>query len=353
MSESSAVLVSKEVIKANKAILRKFWENKIRTVWSAYSCENQYRQMEDHNLMISEAAENLKKCATIPGIIVPRFTIDFGTISTASFWGGKIRRGTLGNPWIDTVVHEPGDVPGMKHIDPCKGHTEEAGRLYDRLCELIGDHELPASTFDLQGPLNTLSLIWDQDNMMVSMYENPDSLHEALSKVTQLLVRNIECLYRRIPNIEAPLWPFIWLPPDIGIGITEDYMPLLSPELYREFGLPYVKILSDRFKGLFIHCCGEFTHQIDNLCNSDINIIGMEFAYPKVDIDKLFEAFKDTCVFVPNIMDNHIDDFGSFTDFMLFIEKKRRPETRIWYLLRPDLPDFDEQVKLMESLNEV
>lgn len=353
MTEGLYGILPQKKLTANKLLLRKFWGNGIKTVWSSYSCENQYRQMKDQDRMVSEAVENIRKCMMMPGMNVPRFTIDFGTISTASFWGGKVSWQALGNPWIDTVIHEPGDVSKMKHMEASAGHTEEAGKLYDRLCALLGSGEIPASTYDLQGPLNTLSLVWDQDNMMISMYEEPEKLHEALLNVTELLIQNIDRLYKRIPNIEAPLWPFIWLPPDIGIGITEDYMPLLSPELYREFGLPYVKMLSDRFKGLFIHCCGEFTHQIDNLYNSDSNIIGMEFAYPKVDIEKLFRTFKDRCAFVPNIMDNHIDDFGSFSDYILFIEKNRQPDTRIWYLLRPDLPDFEEQVKLMESINEV
>ena len=130
-------------------------------------------------------------------------------------------------------------------------------------------------------------------------------------------------------------------------------MPLLSPGLYKEFGLPYVKRLSDKFKGLFIHCCGQFSHQIDNLHNSGINILGMEFVYPKIDIEKLFNTFGDKCAFVPNIMDNFIEDFGSFTNYIQYIEKLRKPETRLWYILRPDLPDFDEQVRLMEVIDEV
>jgi len=346
-------LYPESVLNKNKIILRRFWKGSIRTVWSSYPHEHQYRQIVDTDEMVSEAILNLSCGTGMPGINIPRFTVDFGTISTASFWGGKVTRQQFGNPWIDTVVHFPEDVSTMVHTDPCSGDTQKAADIYYRVAKRMATDSLPCTCFDLQGPLNTLSLIWNQDNMMISMYEYPEKVHEALLKVTNLLILNIECLFKRIPMIEAPLWPYIWLPPDIGLGITEDYMPLLSPELYKAFGLPYVKMLSDKFKGLFIHCCGEFTHQIENLSNADINLLGMEIVYPKIDIEKLFKVFEDRCVFVPNIMDNCIEEFGSYTDYMKYVEGLRRTGTRIWYILRPDLPDFNDQVKLMESFCEV
>ncbi len=353
MDETFEDLFPIEKLNARRLLLRKFWKKELRTVWSSYSHNHQYRQLDNHEEMVSEAAANILECAAMPGTNITRFTIDFGTTTTASYWGGNRIKSSSGNSWIEPVIYKPGDVPEMKHAVPDSGDILLGRKLFDEVLNRLNTGNLPASTYDLQGPLNTLSLVWEQKNMMVSMYESPGSVHAALEKVTDLLIKNIESIYKKIPGIEAPLWPFIWLPPDIGIGITEDYMPLLSPGLYKEFGLPYVKRLSDKFKGLFIHCCGQFSHQIDNLHNSGINILGMEFVYPKIDIEKLFNTFGDKCAFVPNIMDNFIEDFGSFTNYIQYIEKLRKPETRLWYILRPDLPDFDEQVRLMEVIDEV
>lgn len=51
-------------------------------------------------------------------------------------------------------------------------------------------------------------------------------------------------------------------------------------------------------------------------------------------------------------MDNHIEDFGSYTDYLRHVEKLRRKDTRIWYILRPDLPDFTDQVSFAEALTD-
>ncbi len=76
-------------------------------------------------------------------------------------------------------------------------------------------------------------------------------------------------MYRAMMLGMGPLcgmgWPYNWLPDDLGVVFTEDLMPLLSPELYREFGVPYLKRLADTFGGAFIHCCGEFEQHLPAL----------------------------------------------------------------------------------------
>ena len=339
-------------LKATRRLLRDFWNNRIRTVYSSYPCEFEYRQAEDINEMAYLAAHNIEVGADMPGFNIPRLVADFGTVSTAAYWGGKTYTPEGGRKWIDPIISGISDLEGLAAEDPENQDVEKARRLWQDVSAIMGTSRLPCTTIDLQGPLNTLALMWEQQDFMISMYENPGKVHEALEKVTDHLIRVIKALKRKIPMIEAPLWPYIWLPGDIGIGVTEDYMPLLSPELYKEFGIPYVKRLSDEFGGLFIHCCGQFTQHIDSLAESSINILGMEFVYPHIDIPKLFKTFGSASVFVPNIMDKCIPEFGSMTGYYEYIESLRTDDTRLWYVLRPDLPDFAEQVKLMDKITD-
>jgi hypothetical protein len=95
--------------------------------------------------------------------------------------------------------------------------------------------------------LNTASLLWQQEEFMIAMYNEPAQVHELLEQVTEHIIHIIRAMKKSIGNICGPVWPYIWLPTDIGVGITEDYMPLLSPKLYREFGIPYVEKISREF----------------------------------------------------------------------------------------------------------
>ncbi len=339
-------------LKLNKyrSHLRKFLRGDIPTVFSAYPVDYEYRQLEDMEQMAENAVLNLSEVTHMPGCNIPRLVIDFGTVSTASFWGGNIFIPEGGRKWIEPIIHKVADAENIQAVNPFSGDVIKGYELWKNVCHRMGSDNVPCTTIDLQGPLNTLSLLWEQQNFMMAMYDYPGKVHRALEMVTGQLIEIIRSMRRLIPAIEAPLWPYIWLPEDIGIGITEDYMPLLSPELYKEFGIPYVKKLSDEFGGLFIHCCGQFTHHIDNLVESGINIIGMEFVYPGIDIDKLFSSFGSAAVFVPNIMDKCIPEFGSMTGYFNYVQKKRQTDTRLWFILRPDLGDFDEQVRLMGTI---
>lgn len=67
-------------------------------------------------------------------------------------------------------------------------------------------------------------------------------------------------------------------------------MPLISAEAYREFGLPYLKRIADTFGGALIHCCGQYGHQVQNLCDlhdGGIPIRAMEFHDPYTSIDEV------------------------------------------------------------------
>lgn len=336
-----------------KRHLRSFWNGDGQTVFSVYPHDYEYRQIGNLDEMAGMAVINLTSGDDLPGTNVPRLTIDFGTVSTASFWGGKVYRPDGGCIWIDPIIHSTDDIDRLHAAPPRSGDFLKAVSLYENVSRRMDSQNLPCSMYDLQGPLNTLSLMWEQQDMMLSMIDSPEEVHRALDMVTDHLIQQIKAFHEDFRNIEAPLWPFIWLPTDIGIGITEDYMPLLSPDLYKEFGIPYVERLSREFNGLFIHCCGCFSQHIDNLAESDINILGMEFVYPNIDIEKLFKTFGDTAVFVPNIMDKSIEEFGSMTGYMKHVHDLREEGTRLWYILRPDLPDFTSQVEFLESITDV
>ena len=63
----------------------------------------------------------------------------------------------------------------------------------------------------------------------------------------------------------APGGPYVSLPAELGVCLTQDYMPLLGPEIYRVFELPRLKRIAEAFGGVYIHCCGEYARHLPAL----------------------------------------------------------------------------------------
>ena len=64
------------------------------------------------------------------------------------------------------------------------------------------------------------------------------------------------------------------------ILLRSDSAMNLSPELYREFSLPYDKRLLDTFGGGAIHFCGRGDHYIPDLCSLE-GVYGINMSQPE------------------------------------------------------------------------
>lgn len=337
--------------KETEAHLRKVWAGQIQ---GTYSCilNPRYRQMDSMEDCAVLAAEHILANGSQPGYNPPRLLTDFGTVSTAAYWGGNIHTPVGGFKFIDPIVHNAAEAAVLASPkDAASGDAGSALWLYQAVCQRLGTQRLYCSTIDFQGPLNTAALLWEQSDFMVAMCETPETVHAFLDKVTDQLIRVMKYLIKETHGkICSNVWPYIWLPSDMGISITEDYMPLLSPAMYREFGIPYVERISRAFGGVFIHCCGAYEHQISNLIHSDINILGLEFHYPHTRPEALFEAFGADVVFVPFLAPRGIEIFNSKPDYLRYLKTVKRKDTSLWFILDPEEEDFSEQLEIVKEI---
>ena len=340
----------KRKIEEAERFIRGAWAGKEKIVYSAYPSEPVYRQVEDRDAMVENAVQNILAGAGLPGFNIPRFIADYGTVSTAAYWGGKKHTPVGGCIGIEPVFESAEDVPRARPSDPGGRDAQRAVDDWKAISARLGTDRLYCSLIDIQGPLNTAALLWKQDDFMVAMYTEPKTVHKLLEQVTDQIIAVIRNLLDRIGHVSGPLWPYIWLPKDIGIGITEDYMPLVSQKLYKEFGIPYVERISEAFGGLFIHCCGEYEHQFGNLVRSRINILGLEFSYPHVMPERLFEAFGSSVLFVPGLSPQCEAEFPRKLEFIRFLGERRLPGTRVWFILEPSENTFMEQVSVIEKM---
>jgi len=309
-----------------------------------------YRQLSDPQQQVELAVENLLTSHIYPGWNIPRLVADFGTVSTAAYWGGRVRLPVGGCLSIEPIIYSAEQADLATPGEPSGGDCARGLKLYRDVCDRLETDQLYTTTMDIQGPLNTAALIWEQSDFMVAMLETPDAVHRFLDRVTNHLISIIECYIQGAGGrICGNVWPYIWLPPDIGIGITEDYMPLLSAAMYREFGLPYVERISQRFGGLFVHCCGTYEHQLRNLRESSMNLLGLEFSYPYTRPEALFETFGDSVVFVPQLGPKGVEEFENKASFFKNLLQRMQPDTRMWFIVHPEEADYQNQLAVVEG----
>ncbi|MBN2711709.1 MAG: hypothetical protein JXR97_04645, partial [Planctomycetes bacterium] len=110
---------------------------------------------------------------------------------------------------------------------------------------------------DLQGPMDVCELLWGSD-IFVDLYEEAELVHEALSLITDTYIAFMEKWHSLIPATGeySTHWGLLLKG---QIMLRDDSAMNLSPEMYREFIMPYNQRLLDRYGG-GIHACGKVDH---------------------------------------------------------------------------------------------
>ena len=314
-----------------------------------------YRQETDPDIMVEKACAQIRAdAASGEPYVLPTFWADFGTISTAKMWGGTIMPASDGGGvHIEPVVKGLGDLAGLTIRESFdQSDYRKAITLYRRVCERLEADEVYIRTPDFQGPMNTLALIMDQTDLMCGLYEDPELIEQALDQVTDALISRVRQFREEIgpSKVIGNIWPYITLPDGQGVGITQDYMPLLSPELYERFEIPRLKRIADAFGGVYIHCCGEYEQHLPVLARSNFKIWGIEVHYPCTKLWDVYEALGDRVVYTPYVASTGAAEYPLLADFGRELAKRDCAKARYWFCVCPEWGDVSELRRAVEGL---
>lgn len=336
-----------EAYQRNIGLARAFWAGQGRYVVSLNTNRHWYRQNHDDSAAADLAVRQLEAQAAVPGVNIPTLFADYGTVSTAKYWGGTVEFAQPGGqayiPPVAQSVDEalaiaprPADDPAM---DAARGI-----RLFDRVRRQLNTNSLWLRTPDMQGPLNTAGLVMNQEELLMAMYAEQGKVHAFLDRVTDFLIEYAMYLRRASAGrICGNIWPYTFFPQDIGVSFTEDLMPLMSPDLYRDFGIPTLRKLEQALGGLHIHCCGQYGHHVANLARSGLRIMAMEFCHPVTRIEELM-PLADGTVFIPGILLHAQDEFRTTTDYYRHLIEKH-PRCRFWFACSDDGQEYRQFVE--------
>jgi hypothetical protein len=210
-----------ETYEADLDRVRTFWRGEGRYVVSVYSTQHNYRQVFDGGVIIEEAPRHLQAQAELPGLNLPSLYADWGTVSTAKYWGGTAQFDSTGmNIFVDPMAQTVDEALEMEPspVDDPSMDAHFGIRLFREVSESLQTEMLWLRTPDMQGTLNTAGLIMNQEEMMIAMYTDGDKVHALLDKVCDLLIRYARYLRQETDDrIWATSGPILSSPPRPGL----------------------------------------------------------------------------------------------------------------------------------------
>lgn len=322
----------------------RFWQGEERFLISVASARHDYRQVQtlDDEETLKRACAQLEHQATLPGINRPAFSGGSGTVSTAKHWGGESHFDSTGeNIFIEPIAHSVEDALAKTPAPPDHPDLDAARalRLYNELCARLDTTSLWLRTPDMQGPLNTAGQIFEQEEMLIAMLTEPEEMHKFLTSVCSFIIDYAKHLHAASGNrVCGNLWPYTFFPCRNGIAFTEDMMPLLSAEIYREFALPYLRQLGDAFGGLHIHCCGEWARHAENLHAAKLPLRAIECHFPFTPVEDIL-CLAESTVFIPYLNKEHQDGrFSSPEAYYTYLLENTDESVRYWFAFPEDTP---------------
>ena len=210
--------------------------------------------------------EHMKK---VHDDMVPYLMPWFGTGVLANAFGCEVRmpEHTGEDPAIISYcVNDLSDIAKLHLPDPYKNGLMP--RVLDFIDYAKENSDLPIGLTDMNGILSTICQMCGYENLFIWMYEEPDAIHGLFDIVTQAF---IDWTKAQKKHIGEPLncsngLQGIWSPKG-GVWMSDDDLMILSPELYKEFVVPYASRVYKEFGGGSLHFCGNGYHQIENILN--------------------------------------------------------------------------------------
>ena len=126
------------------------------------------------------------------------------------------------------------------------------------------DHRLPMSLTDTQSPLNTACNLIGVGEFLMGMVTNPEAVRTFLCRLADLLVEFTKEQASRIGNVlTSPGHGFASSRDFQGMGMSDDNMLMVSPEMYLDCSAEAIGLAGRHFGGPAFHSCGNWSDRVN------------------------------------------------------------------------------------------
>ena len=268
-----------------KDIIRRTW-NLEPTGSVPYTIEIGEPHFATHPYFEDDAAElawHEKYLDQRKGVIdydMPNIKPNLGIGTIAAAFGCLLQVNNEADPWTTTLInaHCREKVYDLSPPDPTDNRVFK--RVVERINYLQQHSTMPLRLVNVASPLVTASMIWDYTDFMIALMEKPKAVHHLMEMITQATIDYVNLQLALITDLYSMGHEVLRVPRNIGLRISDDTAALLSPQLYREFGVHYNSRLAKAFGGIVVHSCGDCRHIIPAMLETP-GLRGLDLTMPQ------------------------------------------------------------------------
>ena len=137
----------------------------------------------------------------------------------------------------------------------------EWGKILKKHIEVFIDKtngEIPVCVPDYQSPYGTLTKLLPNEELMIAMYDEPELVHKAMEIVTDGIIKLVDTAAEWVGKDLYITNSFNPIPQEGGLVMWDDYVSVISPDMHKEFCVPYNNILYEKYGRGHLHTCGPY-----------------------------------------------------------------------------------------------
>jgi hypothetical protein len=211
---------------------------------------------------------------------MPNIKPNQGIHIIAAAFGCAYKVNDEADPWVTPLIR--GDNPQDVHsLEVPDAPSNPVLRLaWDRLDDLQSRSALPLRLVNVPSPLVTASLIWEYTAFIMATLRHPREVHVLLEKITEATIAYLREQLARIRRLHTMGHEMWYIPREVGVRISDDTAAVLSPKLYREFGVRYNSMISRAMGGIVVHSCGDVKNVVEPMMEIE-GLRGLDFTIPQ------------------------------------------------------------------------
>jgi uroporphyrinogen-III decarboxylase len=247
------------------------------------------RYFSDHGAEIDWNVEFHRQREGVYDYGMPNIKPNQGINIVASAFGCEYTVNDEADPWVKPLIREENvqDVHTLKVPNPTTNPVFK--QAWERVDYLQSHSDMPLRLVNVPSPLVTASLIWEYTSFITATMLHPREVHVLLEKVTEATIGYLKEQLARIRNLHSMSHEMWYIPREVGVRISDDTAAVLSPKLYREFGVHYNNQISRAIGGIVVHSCGNVKGVVEPMMEIE-GLRGLDFTIPQTDWEAVRKA---------------------------------------------------------------
>ena len=216
----------------------------------------------------------------------PAFSSGLEQVTIPSMFG-CVKECISGSEHIKPVIKKPSDVFSLPEAE-----IREGLMCYDMLYRMAYKYRrakarIPIYMTDIQGPFSCAAQMWNIQDFLCDLDEYTSEAHHLLSLCTDAIIKYFHAMYDVIGVDMIPIHchPVIWIPKDCGVAVSDDFFAIVGANTVKEFSMPYLEKIGEKFGGITAHTCGNMNHLVQ-LMNEMKHLKAVNFSATETDLMK-------------------------------------------------------------------